>query len=276
MYQLLLNSLSALPLIAPAGAGFNVGEATVQPPWPAAQEGEDVATVEPEPVEPVAAESTTMDSNQSKIPDTRIRLEFFAQDIELGEVTFDPDNVPGEFDVKDIERKRRGFRGAFGKRSVRGYFNIFGEEWDRGFQTATDFEMLGIGGGVLGEPSVSSHNNDNVRVVLPYRAGFNGVFGSEELGAVEEDTLYFEFEGEFGVGVDLWGARPMVGLYASSISGVVDTRDGVADPDSDYSGTNVGGFAELRYKHHSFPLFASIRAQGGDAEGVVFTFGGSF
>jgi len=205
-----------------------------------------------------------------------VRLEIFAQNLELGELEFDPNSTPST-DIKDVERDRVGFRASFGKPAVRGYFHLFGEEWNRAFSTNQDFDMFGVGGGVLGEPAAGAWSADNVRLVIPYRAGFNVAWGDDDSGVVDESSVYVEFEGEVGVGVYVWGLRPMLGLYASSLTGYIDVDQiGFGNDEVEYDGVNAGAFAELRYRHDRFPLFASARVQGGDVEGIVLSFGASF
>lgn len=203
----------------------------------------------------------------------RIQLELFTQGLEFGEVEYQPD-VGSDTTVEDVERRRFGFRGAFGKRATRGYFQVFGERWDEsGFATGDEFRMFGIGGGVLGEPIVGRFEGDNIQIVLPYRAGFNIAWGDEETATVDEETAYVEFEGEFGVGVDIYGVRPMVGFYANSLAGYADVEP---SGNFDYDGSNLGGFLEVRVSNDEFPITSSFRILGGDVEGFMFTFGATF
>lgn len=257
MHTTLLNSLHALPLL--------LGTATA-PETPSQPE-----TGLPAFEYRVAAPAPMRHYSQR----SRVRLEVFVQDVELGELDREPDNAPNTT-LKDVGRERAGFRAAFGKPAVRGYFQLFGEEWDNGFSSTNEFEMFGIGGGVLGEPAVAELSQDDVRLVIPYRAGFNVAWGDDDSGVVDEETVYVEFEGEVGFGAYLWGLRPMVGVYASNLAGYTDIETPGNDFGVDYDGINVGGFAELRYRHDDFPLFAAARVQGGDVEGFVLSFGASF
>ncbi|MFT7670505.1 MAG: hypothetical protein ACI8X5_003214 [Planctomycetota bacterium] len=206
-----------------------------------------------------------------------VRLETFLQNIDLGDMSYDHSSEFGSDrpDIKDVPRERLGFRASFGRPSVRGYVQFFGEKWEKGFVTSNSYDLLGFGGGVTGEPVVGSYSEDNVRLVIPYRAGLNMAIGSNEESLVKETSLYVELEAEVGFGAYLWGFRPMAGFYTSNLEGVVETEVG---PDSDFSfsGTNIGAFLELRYKHDNFPVFASIRGQSGDVEGLVLTLGASF
>ena len=54
------------------------------------------------------------------------RLEVFAEDIELDKLEYEPD-IGLDFDILGVDRKRSGMRAAFGKSSVRGYVQLFGE-----------------------------------------------------------------------------------------------------------------------------------------------------
>lgn len=207
--------------------------------------------------------------------DGKLRLQFFVQALELDEVEFDPDDAPTA-DLRDIDRTRSGFRAAWGKAEARAYAQVFGETWDQGFQTDKDFPFFGIGGGVYGEPAVATFEGGDVKIVIPYRAGVNLAAGSDERGSVEEEAAYAEFEGEVAVGVDLWGFRPAVGAYVTSLTGEIEVDDGINNPDVDFSGSNAGGFVELQYSHPDYPFFGKIRGLGGDVEGGMFTFGVTF
>jgi hypothetical protein len=205
--------------------------------------------------------------------DARVSLEVFRQDIELGELEFDYDGPPAsKADVKDIDRVRTGFRAAFGAPAARGYVQFFGEEF---YDSPGDFDHWGLGGGVAGFPSAHDFNDD-IRLIIPYRAGFNVAWGEEDNGSIETTQAYVEFEGEVGVGGYFWGAMPSVGVYLTSLAGAGTIDNGVADSDYDFNGTNAGAYIQIAYKHDEFPMFASFRAMGGDVEGIVLSIGAAF
>jgi len=202
-----------------------------------------------------------------------VRLELFRQDNEFGEIELDIDGGP-TVDLRNADRDRTGFRATFGGSSTRGYFQIFVEEWDLnpslgGF----DFDLIGIGGGVSGTPTVHTFNED-MRLILPFRGGLNIAVGENDAGGVNDaDLAYLEFEGELGFGGDFYGAQPSVGVYLNSVAGILSPDVG---PDADITGTNAGVFFQLMYKHDNFPIFGTIRAMGGDVEGALLSFGAAF
>lgn len=201
-----------------------------------------------------------------------VRLEVFRQDIELGEIEYEPEDA-ADFSLPDVDRKRAGLRAAFGSPNARGYVHIFGEEL-RSSLNQFD-EILGIGGGVAGKPTVHEFG-DQIRLILPYRLGLNFAGGEEDLGVIEENIGYIEFEGEIGFGGYFHGVQPSVGLYVSSLAGRIEVEDHITNPETDFDGSNSGGFLQLEYKHDEFPLFGRIRAMGGDVEGILVSFGASF
>jgi hypothetical protein len=257
MYTRILPLLSALVLLLPPSHAFN------SDPLPKPALG--AAGIPPAILRP---SRPLLESGSS-----RIQLEGFVQGLELNSLRISP-STGADFDIKDIDRDRIGFRAAFGKPQVRGYFQFFGEDWDGLFSSNSESEMLGVGGGVMGEPTLSSHKDGNVRVVLPYRGGLNLAWGDDTTGVVDQDMLYAEMEGEFGIGVSLWGVRPMAGVYASTVSGTLALSG--TSSDTDFSGTNAGGFLDVRYKKDGFPLYGSLRFQSGEASGLAVTFGGEF
>ncbi len=201
------------------------------------------------------------------------RVEIFRQDIELDDIEFDPDDAPST-DLLGTDRERTGVRATFGGRTVGGFVQLFVEEWDLaptvpGF----DFDLIGVGGGVAGTPTLHEFN-ENARLTLPFRAGVNLAVGDNGLRGANDTTLgYLEFEGEIAIGADLYGAQPSVGIYVTSLSGIVSPEVGA---DADVTGTNGGAFAQILYKHPDFPVFGSIRALGGDVEGGLLSFGVAF
>ena len=207
------------------------------------------------------------------------RLEAFRKDIELEELELDPE-VGSDFDVFDTDRERGGLRAAFGSPRARGYVQIFGEEFGNGFglpanQFPGEFDLFGIGGGVAGIATVHEFE-DQIRLIVPYRAGLNAAWGEEEVGVVDQNLAYVEFEGEVGFGGYFYGVQPSLGIYVSSLAGTLQVEDHVTDPETDFGGTNSGCFVQLEYKHDDFPLFAKVRAMGGDVRGVALSIGASF
>jgi len=201
-----------------------------------------------------------------------VRLEVFSQDIELGEIEYEPEGA-ADFTLPDVDRERAGLRAAFGSPNARGYVQFYGEEFGSGLNQFDD--IWGIGGGVAGKPTVYEFGNQ-MRLNVPYRLGINLAGGEEDLGVVEQDFGYIEFEGEVGIGGYFHGVQPSIGVYVSSLAGRIEVEDHITNPETDFDGSNSGGFLQLEYKHDEFPLFGRIRAMGGDVEGVLVSFGASF
>ena len=196
----------------------------------------------------------------------------FVEDIELGETEFENDDplAPPTFDRRDIERERLGFRASFGGSHARGYVQLFREEVS---YPGTEIDLIGIGGGVTGAPAVHRFQED-IRLIIPYRAGVNVALGEYETGVIEDDLGYLEFEGEFGVGCYVHGLQPSAGIYLTSLAGIAS--EPTFTDDTTFSGTNAGGYLQLLYQADHFPIYGSVRVMGGDVEGAVLAFGGTF
>lgn len=203
----------------------------------------------------------------------RIRLEFFTQQDEFEEFKLDTSGG-ATTDVFDGDRTRTGLRATFGTSMVRGYAQIFHEDWDIDPLTAgMDFDIFGFGGGVTGSPTVHRFTDD-MRLILPYRFGLNLGIGTNEFsGATETDIAYFEFEGELGIGADLYGAQPSVGIYGSAMDASLSPDVG---SNSDVTGTNTGVFFQLLYKSDNFPVHGGFRLTGGDVTGGTVSLGFGF
>ena len=200
-------------------------------------------------------------------------IEVSYEDSELDKVTFEEDDPPGSSDYVKVERKRTGARFAFGGESARGFFQIFGEEWKAG--SARGLDVFGAGGGVMGAPVVSEVNQDLV-LIIPYRADISLAFGSDSVGPVDRALGYAEFHGDVGFGLDWLGLRPSIGLAISSLGGAYVLDPGGGDQDYTLSGFNAGFFLDILYKHPDFPLYGHLRFLTGDYSGTVIGIGGKF
>jgi len=217
----------------------------------------------------------------------------FFDDRELGEIDFDDDleTILGE-GIKDVERQRAGARVTIGSSNLSAYAQIFGEEIDSFDSTQLDpgsavtiDDLFGFGLGVIGVPTLK-RVSDGVRVVAPYRAGFNVVIGegnfTDATGPTllkspteEGDLAYLETEFSVGVGVNAHGFQPSFGLFLTSLAGIVDDEI-VADSDDDdlrFEGTNAGLFLEFAYIGTDVPLTAGVRGTVGDVQGLEAFFG---
>ena len=219
---------------------------------------------------PAASPSTSRSAWDFDFKEARIKGEVFYEDIELGELEYDPEGA-FDFDVPDIDRTRSGVRGMYGWPEMQVYVQLFVEE----FASNPEFDLFGFGAGVTGDPDVHEFS-DGVSVVIPYRLGFNVTAGEEDVGATEQTLAYAEMESEVGVGIDFAGLRPSVGFYVSSISGTIEIDDNITDPETDFDGANAGGYAQISYKHKDVPVYGRFRALAGDVEGFVFTVGAAF
>jgi hypothetical protein len=211
----------------------------------------------------------------------------FFEDVELGELK-DEDDAK----IHDVSRRRAGVRMSVGSDQVQGYFGVFYEEFgDNVFEDS--FDGGGVGGGVRGIPRLATLS-DNVTLILPFRAGIDVVYGKSEIdvevvptppapsvyGTVDVDMVYFGFSGDVGIGVDVYGFQPSVGFALDGLFGTMKIDDTVGqyliDDDFRFDGFNAGGFAELRYKHPDFPVFASVRGLFGNIDGFAVSLGVDF
>ena len=139
------------------------------------------------------------------------------------------------------------------------------------------FTNFGFGGGVAGAPAVG-HNRD-LEFIVPYRFEANLVFGSEAVGGFDQDIWYAESTFELGFGARIFGLQSTTGIMANSVAGWFDS-DNPSNPaiggTAELTGTNVGAYFELLYKHPRVPLMARIRGVVGDIRGVMMSFGFAF
>ena len=208
--------------------------------------------------------------------DTRVRLQFFREDIEFDELDVDFDNAP-DADIFAIERDRVGFRAEFGRGAVAGFFHVFGEQFRAPALLGDEFDNLGFGGGVIGTPMVGRAGP--VEFVVPYELEVNVAGGSETVAGFDGDLLYAESMFEVGFGARAFGVQGSSGLVASSIGGLFESDDPASNANDDpavISGTNVGAYVEVLYKHERVPLMARVRGVFGDTSGVLLSFGFAF
>ena len=219
-------------------------------------------------------------------------IEAFYEDVELDEIEIGGlDDDDDSLKVHDITRKRAGVGMSFGSDVAQGYFRVFYEEFGKEMLNEP-FRGGGVGGGVKGIPKLAEFN-DNISLILPYRGGVDFVYGQGEidvyeiqggtptyLGTADVNTLYVDLQGSVGIGVDIHGFQPSVGLAFDGLIGTMKVDDTVGqydiDDDEDISAFNVGGFAELRYKHPDFPVFASVRGLFGNIDGFAVSLGVDF
>lgn len=112
--------------------------------------------------------------------DTGVRLELFSESIEMAELEHDFETAL-LIRASDTERDCQGFRASFGD-SVGGFVQIFVEE----FRTAalpTNFNHIGVGGGVAGHPEIATI--DEVALIIPFRVEFDIAVGIEDLNGYD-------------------------------------------------------------------------------------------
>ena len=207
---------------------------------------------------------------------TKARLQFFREDLEFDELDLDFDNAP-DADLLDAERDRFGFRGEFGSRSVGGFFQVFGEEFRAPSLLGEEFDMFGFGGGIAGAPQVG--RAERVEFCVPLRFAINVAGGSENVGGFDGDLVYGEAVFEVGFGARAFGAQASSGIVVNSFGGLYESDDPARNSNDDptrISGTNLGAYFEMLYKHERVPLMARIRGVVGDVSGVLVSFGFAF
>lgn len=207
--------------------------------------------------------------------ETRVRLQVFAESIELSELEHDFELRPTQTSV-DIERDRFGFRAEFGGDPVGGFFQVFVEEYTDPLLPAV-FDNVGLGGGIIGTPKVA--NIGEVDLLVPFRVEIDVAVGIEEVGGFDEEFVYFESVLEVGFGARWRGLQPSAGLMVHSLVGLHESDD-PTDPShlepTTITGTNAAGFFQLLYKHDAVPFFARFRTVFGDVQGVFFAVGAAF
>jgi hypothetical protein len=178
----------------------------------------------------------------------------------LGELEVDFD--PPTFTFADVDRERVGVRFAFGNPGIAGFVTPFSETWGSG----VDFDAFGVAGGIVGAPRVGNKDSA-VGLLIPYLVQFGIGYGDEN----SVSLLYLDTRLEVGFGIDWKGIQPSVGLISSSIVGGLD--DSILDESALLTGFNLGGYAELKYKHPELGLYGRLRALFGDVEGVEASLG---
>lgn len=207
---------------------------------------------------------------------TKARLQYFREDIELDRLDVEFDGSP-DIDLRDVERDRFGFRADFGSRSAGGFFQLFGERLEAPGLFGQRFHDVGIGGGVVGAPVVD--RTDRIDFVVPYRFEVDLVGGKEDDSGFDEDLLYLEGMFEIGLGARLFGLQLSSGGQLRSLTARFDSDNPASPASLDtavITGTNVGAYFEVLYKHEMVPLMARVRALVGDVRGLEFSFGFAF
>ena len=130
---------------------------------------------------------------------------------------------------------------------------------------------------MLGDPELGRAGD--VSFILPFEAGVDVAAGIEEAGGFDEEFVYVEAKPSWDSArapseSSRRSARRATSSTACTSPTTPPTRR-TWKPTS-ITGTNVGAYAQLLYKHDDFPLFAKVRATFGDVEGVMFAAGVAF
>lgn len=244
----------------------------------AAVEGIDGEFAVPSAQEPEAAPPRHRERIGSGKPygQTRVRLQYFREDIEFDELHVDFDGVP-DGKLRDIERDRVGFRADFGNRMAGGFFQLFRETFRAPSLLGEEFDDYGIGGGIVGAPVVDQ--TERLDFVVPYRFEVDLAAGHESVSGFDEDLRYAEAMFEVGFGARMFGLQASSGVQLRSLAARFDSDNPASPANSGtavITGTNVGGYVELLYKHDMVPLMARVRGLIGDVSGIEFSFGFAF
>jgi len=247
------------------GDGYARAPAPTQEPGPA-------STQAPEGERAVGRDAPTRGRPYGQ---TRARLTYFREDIELEELHVDFDSGP-DATFHDSDRDRYGFRAEFGRPESSGFFQLFAEDLRAPALLGEEFHDYGIGGGVVGTPTVGE--DGPLEFVVPYRFEVDLVRGSESVGGFDAELYYLEGIFELGFGARRFGVQASSGVILQSLAGRFDSDD-PASPSrsgSAVTGTNVGGYLELLYKNDRVPLLVRVRGIVGDVSGLQFSFGFAF
>ncbi len=195
-----------------------------------------------------------------------VQLEFVYSELDLGKVTIEGSNI-GKNSMTDVSRLRRTLRGNFGAQELRGFVQVFSEDF------AGLFDNYGLGGGVTGSPVVHEVD-ENLSLTVPYRAGANLVVGEND---ADDFGAYLELEAEAAIATRFTGFQMSLGAYLTTFNGVIDNKDDNDGDDSDeFDATNAGLFMEVLFSGPALPVLGSIRILGGNTEGLLLSIGASF
>lgn len=208
--------------------------------------------------------------------DTRTLLQLIHEDLAFKDFDLDFENGSDGV-MTDFERERIGFRAEFGSVADGSFFQGFSENVRAPSLLVKQFTNYGIGGGVMGSPVVASSRS--IEFLLPFKFEANVSFGSKNIGVYGQDLWYAEGRGEVGLGARWLGLQSSAGIMANSLVGLFDTdlpSSSVLGSRTEISGSNLGAYFEVLYKHPEVPLMVRARAIAGDIQGVILSFGLAF
>jgi hypothetical protein len=205
--------------------------------------------------------------------DTYTRLQLIREDIEFKDFDVDFDNG-SDGTLLDFERGRGGFRAEFGQVADSSFFQVFSEKVKAPSLLAREFTNYGIGGGVIGSPIVGS--SGDMEFLVPFKFEANVSYGSKNVGIYDQELWYAEGIFEVGFGARWLGLQSSAGVIVNSLVGLFDSdlpSSSALGSGTEISGSNLGAYFEVLYKHPNVPLMARVRAIAGDIQGVMLTFG---
>jgi hypothetical protein len=185
--------------------------------------------------------------------------------------------------LKDTEIRRAGVRGTFGS-FVRGYVQAFGE------QSFDDtYRGVGLGAGASGFP-VLARLGENLDLIMFIDGATNVVFGTGEVPVydrygtpvdeLDHYLVYLNTELTVGLGLDLYGIKPSLGVAYASHLGTIAAEDEIQGASIDIEGTitafNFGGYAGVAYRSRDVPVYAEARYYFGLIEGFFLAAGFTF
>lgn len=238
-------------------------------------DGGAVALQEPEQDEP-DSDTNREDGSSSYYGATRSRLQLIREDIELDDFDVDFDDGSAGL-LMGLERDRTGFRAGFGRVASGGFVQLFTEKVSAPSLLIEEFTNYGIGGGIDGSPVLG--RTRNIEFLVPFKFEVNVSVGSKNASVFDQNLLYAEGKFELGFGASWLGLQSTTGIMVNSLAGLFDTgslSSAALGGGAEISGSNVGAYFEVLYKHPDVPLMARARAIAGDIQGIILSLGFAF
>ncbi len=201
----------------------------------------------------------TARSASSALPEARLAISFFYEDVDLDQVDFEDSTGTTRF--RDLQRLRRGLEIAYGP----AFFRVYGEEY--GDELLDGF---GFGGGLRSTHALGDFGS-GVTPLLDYQVGMEvGFFDWDDLNAA---GVALDFAGRLGAGIGYRSLTLTGGLAASYVGGeIADPFSGTIEMES----ANLGAYVGAGFTPPDAGLRARIDAFFGDVQGVVVTLGYQF
>lgn len=214
--------------------------------------------------------------------------EAFMSRMELNEFKLEVDehHLSGKTKLRSVDRDRNGVRigvnveeltksvskitpPLMDNHNIIIFTQVFDEKFDK------DFEGYGLGFGISGQPILHTFH-DTFKLILPFQMHYNGVTGDADEPHLDADIKYREALGMLGVGVDIGGLQPSIGVSYTDIVGEIEPFIGYGGNDQELTGRNFGTYLGLKFVHKEFPGYAQIRGFSGEMDGVIASVGVRF